>query len=110
MSPENLNSSSIVGDLSSQLDEETMVMSGGFDRLDAFQQIIEQGESALPELLSDMDEPSWWRMQAVWTIAHAVGKTIEYPEEIRGKYLEVRDITVDWAKAHGYITREPTAE
>lgn len=110
MCPENLNSSSIVDELSHQLDEETMVMSGGFEQLDAFQQIIEQGESALPELLSDMNEPGWWRMQAVWTIAHAVGKPIEYPEEIRGKYLEVRDFTVDWAKAHGYVPYESAAE
>lgn len=110
MSSEILNPRSYVGELSHQLDAETMVMSGSFERLDAFQQVVERGEGALPELLGDMDEPSWWRMQAVWTIAHAIGKPIEYPKEIRGRYLEVRDFTVDWAKAHGYIPYEPATE
>lgn len=110
MSPENPHSRDLVGELTHRLDEETMSMGGGFQQLEAFQQIIALGESALPDLLSDMERPAWWRLQAVWTIAHAVGKPIEFPEEIIGERLEVRDFTVDWVRAHGYLPCEPATE
>jgi len=110
MSHESLNLRSEIGFLSIQLEEETMFMSGGFDRLDAFQQIISHGESALPELLDDMDNPNWWRLQAIWTVAHNIGKSIEYPEEIRGKYAEVIEHTIGWAKANGYIAEKTTTD
>lgn len=110
MSPESLDHHSTLGELSPQLDSETEFMSGGFEDLEDFQKIIELGEEALPELLADMEDPSWWRMQAIWTIADEIGKAIELPEEIKGVYIEVRDQIMDWARAEGYLPEIPMSE
>ena len=106
MSPES-HASTLLGELPSRLDAETLFMSGGFERLEGFQRIIEFGEQALPELLLDMDQPAWWRMQAIWTIADSIGEPIEFAEEIRGRYLSVRDQIITWAEANGYKHDRP---
>lgn len=110
MNPEQIDSLGRISDLSQQLDIETEFMSGGYENLDAFQEIVEQGESAISDLLSSTNEPSWWRLQAVWTIASDMGVPIEFQKEIIGKYTDVRDITLEWAQSLGYITSENAAE
>ena len=106
MSPEVNHSPSGMNDLLERLDAETQYLSGGFHKSEAFQEIVAQGESALPELLNDKDRLDWARMQAVWVIADNIGKPIEYPEEVAGYYQEVRDHTLKWGKAQGYIPEE----
>lgn len=112
MSPENLDDSSNkleyeVIQLANQLDEETFVMSGGFERLHNYQEIMKHGIGALPVLLANMEEPEWWRLQAIWTLALDTETPIDFPQEARGKYEAVVEIIVGWGKEQGYIADDP---
>ena len=112
MSPENLNDPAdnlqqrLIRDLAEQLDQETLVMSGGYDELNDFQELIEFGEPALLVLLEGVEESGWWRVQAVCQIADELGKPIEFPKEAPGMYGVVRDEIAKWGKQHGYIADE----
>lgn len=107
MTPEHNPHTALLGDLPAALDAKTMLMSGGFESLEEFGRVVDVGEQALTELLGDMDEPAWWRMQAICTIAHDIGKPVEFPEAIRGRHLEVRDQIVNWARVNGYLPEIP---
>ncbi len=89
--------------LADKIEKSTKVMSVGFDRVEGFGELIKFGERALPVLFESIEEPAWWRMQAIWTIAHDLDKTIEFPEDVRGKYNPVRQIIVDWGIENGYM-------
>lgn len=112
MSPENLDYSAdnlqqrLIRDLAEQLDQETLVMSGGFDRLNNFRILIALGEPTLPVLLEGVEESGWWRVQAVCQIAEELGKPIEFPKEVPGMYGVVRVAITEWGKQHGYIADE----
>jgi len=103
MSPENPESFRYLNELISSLDEDTLAMSGGFHRLEVFERIVEHGEAALPRLL-DKDRLDWWRIEAISVIAYYSGNPIYFPDKIQGRYNEVADTTINWAKKYGYIT------
>ncbi len=98
-----------LSELSARVDVETRLLSHGFENNMAFQLILAHGERALPKLLEDLlaeDKRGWWRMQAIWIIAHSLGKTIDYPKEAQGQYDLILQRTSEWAYEQGYLTRE----
>ncbi len=97
-----------ISNLSHSLDERTMSMPGGFDKLAEFQELTQYGEQALEVLVTDIalqtsKTNDWWRLQAAWTIADQLGKPISFEEASRGNYQGVRSAIVNWAMEHKYL-------
>ncbi len=96
-------------ELTRRFREETRFLSVGADKNESFQLIVDHGEKALPILLEDFmadESGGWWRLQAIWTIAHDIGKTIEYPENILDSFDLVKESTREWACQQGYLSRD----
>lgn len=95
-----------IREISKAIDEQTKLWSGGFEHNGGFEEIVNMGEYALPALfdsLADDDLADLWRMQAIWTIASAIGSPITYPETERGHFELIRKATLQWGQVNGYI-------
>ncbi len=89
--------------LASIVDEETIFLSGGFDREQCYQDLLVLGPRILPDLLEDIaGEGSWWQFQMVGSLAQtAFGQTIYFDPDIRGKVQPVRQRYLDWWEKDG---------
>ena len=88
--------------LSNKIDDETMFLSGGFERNKSYQKLIEEGQEIIPDLILDIENmgPCWWRMGMICQIAeNAMDQCIVFPEEIKGMSESVAKRILDWWKS-----------
>lgn len=79
-------------------------MSGGFENLDLFDLIVEQGQVALPELafrIYHKDATAWFCLVAIDEIAQRLNDPIDR-SNASGVFDESRKETLNWLATNGY--------
>ncbi len=89
-----------IHELSAQLDDETAVWSGGFERAEQYPQILGLGETAISPLLEEVNDGKslWWRAQILCELAIEQGECIYFPEPIKGKLELVQERLLEWGQ------------
>lgn len=85
-------------ELASAVDEETFVLSGGFNSTSSYLDLLTRGSEVVPMLIEDLKQSgNWWRIQMVSYFASVVFELpIDFPEEILGQLDPVNDRVQKW--------------
>lgn len=100
-------------ELAGAVDEETAILSGGFDRTCSYLDLLTRGPRVVPFLIKDLEKESgWWRVQMITFFASEVfHQPVDFPEEIRGYLDLVTERVQEWWEHTGqayYESLEPT--
>lgn len=92
-------------ELSGKIDNETMLLSGGFSLNPNFTTLVDSGIDVLPYLVEDVrndTEGMWWRFEMISYLSNtALKQSIIFPVESRGKLDLIKSRIVDWWDTSG---------